>query len=130
VVVAGSGNAGNEAAVRIISAPGHRYHPAVLAQANATVGLTYAGCFRFAVGSGEAVEAKLYSRLEKPVPLYGAAMSEDSAREAGQWSDGLLTVGNADVEAVCRNVKALRDLDAVGKPVVLQAALSWQRAKR
>ena len=39
----------------IISAPGYRYHPAVLAQAAATVGEMYEGRLWLALGSGEAI---------------------------------------------------------------------------
>lgn len=39
----------------IISAPGYRYHPAVLAQAAATVGEMFPGRFWLALGSGQAV---------------------------------------------------------------------------
>jgi len=39
----------------IISAPGYRYHPAVLAQAAATIGEMYEGRLWFALGSGEAI---------------------------------------------------------------------------
>lgn len=38
-----------------ISAPGYRYHPAVLAQAAATIGEMYEGRFWLALGSGEAL---------------------------------------------------------------------------
>lgn len=38
-----------------IAAPGYRYHPAVLAQAAATLGEMYRGRFWLAVGSGEAI---------------------------------------------------------------------------
>src|SRR5215217_7006636 len=39
----------------IISAPGYRYHPAVLAQAAATIGEMYEGRLWLALGSGEAI---------------------------------------------------------------------------
>jgi len=39
----------------MISAPGYRYHPAVLAQAAATTGVMFPGRFWFALGSGEAI---------------------------------------------------------------------------
>ncbi|MDB5527418.1 MAG: family FMN-dependent class oxidoreductase [Devosia sp.] len=39
----------------IISAPGYRYHPAVLAQAAATIGEMYQGRLWLALGSGEAI---------------------------------------------------------------------------
>jgi coenzyme F420-dependent glucose-6-phosphate dehydrogenase len=41
--------------IGIISAPGYRYHPAVLAQAAATIGEMYQGRLWLALGSGEAI---------------------------------------------------------------------------
>ncbi len=42
-------------AIGVISAPGYRYHPAVLAQAAATLGEMYPGRLWLALGSGEAI---------------------------------------------------------------------------
>ena len=153
----------------IISAPGYRYHPAVLAQAAATIGLMFPARFWFAVGSGEAIneaitglpwpdkaernatllecisiiralfkgetithrgrvtviEAKLYSRPAVAVPLLGAAVTAQTARTIAPWVDGLLTTAGADIAAVCRVVDAFRQGGGEGKPIVLQAALSW-----
>ena len=151
----------------MISAPGYRYHPAVLAQAAATIGEMFPGRLWLALGSGEAIneaitgeawpekaernarlrecaaviralfegeevthrgrvtviEARLWSRPEVPVPLYGAAVSEETARFVAEWADGLLTTGG-EAEATRRVVEAFREV-AGNKPVVLQAALSW-----
>ena len=56
-----------------------------------------------ALWSGEAVthhgayyetrKAKLYTRSEHAVPLYISAMVPNSARVAGKYGDGLITVG-------------------------------------
>jgi coenzyme F420-dependent glucose-6-phosphate dehydrogenase len=43
----------------IISAPGYRYHPAVLAQAAATVGQMFPGRLWLALGSGEAINESI-----------------------------------------------------------------------
>jgi len=153
----------------IISAPGYRYHPAVLAQAAATIGVMFPDRFWFALGSGEAIneaitglvwpdkaernarllecvevtralfagetvthrgrvnviEAKLYSRPEKPVPIYGAAVSAETARFVGQWADGLLTTAGINVQNVRKVIEAFREGGGENKPVVLQSALSW-----
>jgi probable non-F420 flavinoid oxidoreductase len=155
--------------IGMISAPGYRYHPAVLAQAAATAGLMYPGRFWLALGSGEAineaitglawpekpernarlrecadivralfagetvthrgrvtvVEATLHSRPAQAVPLYGAAVSPATARFVGGWADGLLTTASADIGAVRRVVDAFHAGGGEGKPVILQAALSW-----
>lgn len=152
-----------------VSAPGYRYHPAVLVQATATTSLMFPGRFWLALGSGEAInesitglpwpeksernaqlaecadvmrrllrgetvthrgrvtviEAKLYSRPLEPLPLYAAAVSEETARLVGAWADGLLTTAGSDHRAVARVIDAFREGGGDGKPVVLQAALCW-----
>jgi len=111
----------------MISAPGYRYHPAVLAQAAATIGEMFPDRLWLSLGSGEAineaitgeywpeksernarlrecvdvfralfdgetvthrgrvtvVEAKLYSRPQRPVPLFGAAVTSATAAFCG-----------------------------------------------
>jgi probable non-F420 flavinoid oxidoreductase len=153
----------------MISAPGYRYHPAVLAQAAATIGEMFPDRLWLALGSGEAIneaitglpwpekaernarlaecieitralfagetvthrgrvtviEAKLYSRPERPVPIYGAAVTEETARWVGSWADGLLTTGGRDAAGVAKVIDAFRAGGGEGKPVVLQAALCW-----
>ncbi len=154
-----------------ISAPGYRYHPAILAQAAATLGEMYPGRFWLALGSGEAinegitgeywpdkrernarllecvevvralfagetvtnrgrvttVEAKLYTRPEKPVPLLGAAMSEPTARLAGSWADGILR--STRQKAVRPLMEAFQEGGGEGKPIHVQMAVSWANTK-
>ncbi len=150
-----------------ITAPGYRYHPAVVAQAAATLGEMYPGRFWLALGSGEAinesitgmvwpdkaernarlmecvdvirglldgetvthygrvtvVEAKLYSRPVRPLPLFGAAVSEATAKQCGGWADGLLTTGH-DVDAVRKVADAFWTNGGAGKPAHVQMAVS------
>ena len=152
-----------------ITAPGYRYHPAVVAQGAATLGEMFPGRFWLALGSGEAinesitgqywpdkpernarlkecvditralfagetvthrgrvtvVEAKLWSRPATPVPIYGAAVSPETARFCGGWADGLLTVAGKNVETARKVIDAFRAGGGEGKPIVLQSALSW-----
>jgi coenzyme F420-dependent glucose-6-phosphate dehydrogenase len=152
----------------MISTPGYRYHPAVLAQAAATIAEMFPDRLWLALGSGEAIneavtglpwpdkaernarlkecvdiiralfsgetvthrgrvmvsEAKLYSRPARPVPLYGAAVTEATARFVGGWAEGLLTVTD-DLETVRRLIAAFREGGGGSKPVVLQAAFCW-----
>lgn len=154
----------------IISAPGYRYHPAVLAQAAATIGEMFPGRLWLALGTGEAlnesitgeawpeksernarlrecvdifrtlfdgeevthrgrvtvIEAKLYSRPSVPVPLFGAAITEATARFVGSWADGLLTVGG-DADQLRKVIRAFHEGGGEGKPVHVQHALSWAR---
>jgi coenzyme F420-dependent glucose-6-phosphate dehydrogenase len=157
--------------IGMISAPGYRYHPAVLAQAAATIGEMYPDRLWLALGSGEAineaitggywpdkeernarllecveitrrlfagepvthrgrvtvVEAKLYSKPKTPVPLFGAAMSEATARLAGSWADGILLAGH-EPGAVAPLIEAFRDAGGDGKPIHLQMAVSWHES--
>jgi coenzyme F420-dependent glucose-6-phosphate dehydrogenase len=154
--------------IGIVSAPGYRYHPAVLAQAAATIGEMFPDRLWLALGSGEAIneaitgmpwpekaernarldecasvirallagetvthrgritviEAKLYSRPERPVPLFGAAVSEETARFVGGWADGLLTTAG-EPDTTRRVIEAFREGGGEGKPVHIQWALCW-----
>ncbi|UXN73057.1 TIGR03885 family FMN-dependent LLM class oxidoreductase [Devosia sp. A8/3-2] len=151
----------------IISAPGYRYHPAILAQAAATIAELFPRRLWLAPGSGEAlneaitgsarpdkaernarllecvavmrallagetvthrgrvevIEARLYTRPAEPLPLYGAAVTPETAALVGGWADGLLTMGG-DITAVRAVLEAFRGNGGEGKPVHLQHALS------
>lgn len=152
----------------VVTAPGYRYHPAVLAQAVSTLAEMHPGRLWVALGSGEAIneaitglpwpekqersdrlkecvevvrallagetvthrgrvtviEAKLYSRPVLPVPLFGAAVSTETARFCGGWADGLLTAGG-DISALEAVIASFREGGGNGKPVHVQHALSW-----
>jgi probable non-F420 flavinoid oxidoreductase len=152
----------------IISAPGYRYHPAVIAQGAATLAQMYPGRLWLALGSGEAinesitglswpekpernarllecvqiikalfagetvthrgrvtaVEATLYTRPEEAVMLVGAAVTEKTAEWLGTWADALITV-QAPAEQLGKVIEAFRRGGGGGKPIILQAALSW-----
>jgi coenzyme F420-dependent glucose-6-phosphate dehydrogenase len=116
-----------------VTAPILRYHPALVAQAFATLGHLYPDRIRLGLGSGEALNemplgyswpslkermerleealevirklwsggfvvhkgkyytlrnAKLYTRPEKPVPIYVAGFGPKMARLAGRYADG------------------------------------------
>jgi coenzyme F420-dependent glucose-6-phosphate dehydrogenase len=153
----------------IISAPGYRYHPAVLAQAAATCGEMFPERVWLALGSGEAinesitgefwpekaernarlkecaditralfagetvthrgrvtvVEAELYTRPSSPVPLFGAAVSAETAKFVGTWADGLLTTAGGDIETTRQVIEAFQETAGADKPIYLQYALSW-----
>src|SRR3954451_24367188 len=153
-----------------VKAPGARYHPAIIAQAAATLAEMFPARFWFAIGSGEAlneaitgapwplksernarlkecadvmralwrgetvthrgrvtvVEAKLYSLPAAPPPLFGAALTEETAAFAATWADGLLLAGHQP-KTVARLAKAFRDAGGKGKPVHLQMAVSLSK---
>ena len=153
---------------RVVNAPGQRYHPAIIAQAIATLGEMFPGRLWVCLGSGEAsnehitgdrwppkqvrnarllecVEviralmrgeevsrdglirvdrARLWTRPAEPPPLIGAAVSEETARWAGGWADGLATI-HQPREQLERVVAAFRDGGGEGKPMLLQVHVSW-----
>jgi coenzyme F420-dependent glucose-6-phosphate dehydrogenase len=152
----------------VVNAPGVRYHPAVIAQAAATLAEMFPGRFWLALGTGQAMnesivgqhwppkaernarlaecvaviralwagetvthrgrvvveEATLWTRPPTPPRLYGAALSEATARWVAGWADGLITI-NQPGEATRRVVEAFREAGGAGKPVALQIHLSW-----
>lgn len=156
----------------LITAPGYRYHPAVVAQGAATLAEMYPGRFTLALGSGEAlneaitgeawpekpernerlkecatiirklfageevthrgrvtvVGAKLYSRPSVPVPIFGAAISPETAAFVGSWADGLLTVGGKPSD-VKETIRAFNEAGGAGKPVHIQHALCWAQTE-
>lgn len=152
----------------VVTAPGQRYHPAIVAQAAATLAEMFPGRFWMAVGSGQALNehitgerwpskpernarllesvevmrglfagetvshdgrirvdrAKLYSLPEEPPPIVAAAVTPDTARWAGGWADGLITI-NQPVDTLRQVVEAFREGGGEGKPMSLQVHLSY-----
>jgi probable non-F420 flavinoid oxidoreductase len=163
----GAAMAATELSFGIVNAPGQRYHPAIVAQAAASLAEMFPGRLWVALGSGEASNehingapwppkeernarlrecvdviralfggeevthhgrvivdrARLWTLPSEPPPLIGAAVSEQTARWAGSWADGLATV-NAPVDQLRRIVDAFRSGGGDGK-LVLQVHLSW-----
>lgn len=156
----------------VVNAPCFRYHPAIIAQASATLAEMYPGRFWMAVGSGEAINesilgehwplraernarlaeavaiiralwageevshkglitverARLYSLPATAPLLYAAALSPATARWAGSWADGLITV-SGPAEQQQQIIDAFRDGGGEGKPVVLQVKLSYAQSQ-
>jgi probable non-F420 flavinoid oxidoreductase len=152
----------------VVSAPGQRYHPVVLAQAAVTLAQMFPGRFWVAVGTGEysnehvtgegwpdkpvrqtrlqecvAVmralwrgetvnhtglvtvhNARVYTTVPRPPQLFAAAVTPQTARWAGGWADGLITV-NTPLDQVRAVVEAFAEGGGDGKPVRLQYHLSW-----
>jgi len=152
----------------MVNAPGQRYHPAIVAQAAATLSEMFPERLWCAFGSGqflnehitgerwptkaernarlrEAVdvmralwrgetvthrgsfvveEAHLYTRPERPPKVFGAALTEETARWVGSWADGLITV-NAQPEQLRRLVNAFREGGGDGKPLALQVHVAY-----
>ena len=72
--------------------------------------------------------ARLWSRPSIPPGLYGAAVSEATARTVGSWADGLVTV-NQPADALRRVLAAFREGGGDGKPALLQVHLSWAESE-
>jgi probable non-F420 flavinoid oxidoreductase len=152
----------------VVNAPGQRYHPAIIAQAIATLLELFPDRLWVAMGSGEAsnehitgdrwppkparnerllecVEiirallrgqevsheghvhtdrARLWTLPAEVPPLYGAALSLETARWAGGWADGLLTVHQPPAQ-LRRIIEAFREGGGEGKPVAVQAKVAY-----
>lgn len=153
---------------RTVSAPGYRYHPAILAQAGATLAFMYPERLSMALGSGEHVneaitglkwpckdernarllecvsvmralwrgetvthhglvtveEAKLYTLPAVAPAVIGAAVSQKTARWAGSWADGLITVAGGDPSTLAAVVSSFREGGGTG-PIIAQVKLAW-----
>ncbi|HEY0154848.1 MAG TPA: TIGR03885 family FMN-dependent LLM class oxidoreductase [Longimicrobium sp.] len=156
----------------VVTVPGGwRYHPAIIAQAAATLAEMYPGRFWIAPGSGELLnehitgerwphkaernarlregcdiiralwagetvthhglitveEAKLYTRPETPPKIVGAALTPETAEWMGSWADGLITTVGERGE-MRKTIEAFRRGGGEGKPIYLQAQLSFHRS--
>jgi probable non-F420 flavinoid oxidoreductase len=153
----------------VVNAPGQRYHPAVIAQAAATLAEMFPQRFWIALGTGQFLnehitgerwpakderkerlalavdvmralwageevslrtpwfavdEAKLYTRPAVPPLVFGAALTEETARWVAGWADGLITV-NAPLPQLRKLVAAYRAGGGEGKPMRLQVHLAY-----
>jgi probable non-F420 flavinoid oxidoreductase len=156
--------------IGVFNAPGQRYHPAIIAQAAATLEQMFPGRFWMALGSGEALNehitgdpwppksirtrrlgecvgvmrrlfagetvshsglirvdrAVLYDRPATPPPLLAGAVSIETARWAGGWADGLITI-NQPHDTLRAMIAAFREGGGAGKRLALQVHLSYAR---
>lgn len=154
----------------MVCAPGQRLHPAIVAQAAATLSEMFPGRFNMELGSGEAINetitgegwpdkeqrnkrlwesyqvikqllngeevnmdstiqvshARLYTLPEQQPVLLAAAVSEETAKWAGSWADGLLTTAGS-LDDVKHKIEAFRNNGGKGKPVYLQFGFSYGR---
>jgi probable non-F420 flavinoid oxidoreductase len=152
----------------VVTAPGQRYHPAIVAQAAGTLAEMFPGRLSVALGSGEFMNehitgepwpdkptrnarlrecvdvirallageevshdglvrvdrAQLWTRPAQPPRLLATAVSEATARWAGEWADGLVTIWQPP-ETLKRITTGFRENGGDGKPLALQMHLSW-----
>jgi probable non-F420 flavinoid oxidoreductase len=153
---------------RVVNAPGQRYHPAIVAQAIASLAEMFPDRLWVCLGTGEASNehitgdrwppkpvrnarlaecaaiirallageevshdglvrvdrARLWTLPTVSPPLLGAAVTEETARWVGGWADGLATI-HRPPDRLRRVVDAFREGGGEGKPMVLQAHVSW-----
>lgn len=151
-----------------VCAPGERYHPAIVAQATATLAEMFPGRYTIFLGSGEAVNesitgaqwpgkpvrnerlkscvevirqllagqtvthhglihvenARLYTLPTVMPPLFGAAVTAETAGWMGSWVDGLITVSQSSGK-LREVIKAFREGGGIGKPIYLKVQLSY-----
>lgn len=156
-----------------ITTPGQRYHPAVVAQAIATLGQMYPGRLTVELGSGEALnehitgapwpgkaerdqrlwesasvirrlltgekvnhqglitvqDAKLYTLPDIIPPLTCAGLIPATARWAGEWADGFITV-HKPKEKLREIIAAFREGGGSDKPVSVKITFSYARDER
>jgi len=157
----------------VVCSPGQRYHPAIVAQATATLGEMFPERFSIMLGSGEALNeritgekwpiksernerllecasimrrlfngetvthhgrvmvenAKLYTLHAVLPPIFGAAVTKETAAWMGNWVDGLITVHRPHNE-LKEVVDAFRENGGLGKPVYLKVQLSYARTRQ
>lgn len=152
----------------IVNAPGQRYHPAIIAQAVATLDELFPGRFWLCAGSGQALNenitgdkwpskesrnirlresveimrelwkgeyvsrngvvhvenAKLFTVPTALPTVFGAALTQKTARWLGDWADGIITVSKP-VEELEKMVAAFQERAGSEKPMILKVQLSY-----
>lgn len=155
----------------VVCAPGYRNHPAIVAQAAATLCELFPGRFWISLGSGEALNesitgekwpikkernarleesvqvirrlldgetvthhgrvtvenARLYTLPKQKPLLLCAAVTEDTARWAGAWADGMITISKP-YDELKSTVQAFREGGGEGKPMYLKSQLSYHHS--
>jgi probable non-F420 flavinoid oxidoreductase len=168
----GAAMAATQMSFGTVTAPGQRYHPAILAQAIATLAEMFPDRFWAALATGEALnehvtddrwppkaerrdrlresvdvirallrgetvthrghvhvhEAKLYTLPATAPPLFGAALTLETARWAGSWADGLITVPGPP-DALREMIDGFREAAGARKPVYLQVSIAHARTE-
>ncbi|KAB8140029.1 TIGR03885 family FMN-dependent LLM class oxidoreductase [Chloroflexia bacterium SDU3-3] len=75
----------------VVTTPGYRYHPAVLAQAGATLAEMFPGRFWVAVGSGELLNEHITGEAWPPKPERNARLKECAEIMGALWAGGHVT---------------------------------------
>ncbi|STX28214.1 F420-dependent glucose-6-phosphate dehydrogenase [Legionella beliardensis] len=157
----------------LINCPTFRYHPAMVAQAAATIDMMFPERFWLCVGSGQALneaitgqhwpnkhernarlkeaatiikalwrgetvthkglltieEATLYTQpRNNTLPLFGAAITPETAAWLASWADGLVTVSQP-IEQVKAVVASWQKNGGQNKPMILKVQLSYDHSQ-
>jgi coenzyme F420-dependent glucose-6-phosphate dehydrogenase len=158
----------------MVCAPGQRYHPAIVAQAIATISEMFPGRINIELGSGEALNevitgevwpekkirnerlvecaaiirsllngeevnfnghvnvngARLYTRPAILPKLLCAAISQETAKWAGGWADGLLTTADKNIQDTVKKIQGFHKSGGQSKLIYLQYAFSYAGHKK
>ncbi|MGN7295403.1 TIGR03885 family FMN-dependent LLM class oxidoreductase [Rhizobium sp. SAFR-030] len=76
----------------------------------------------------EVDQAKLWTLPQEPPALFGAALTDETAKWLGSWADGLITVRKS-VDDLRRIVQLFRSGGGHGKPLALQLQVAWAENK-
>jgi coenzyme F420-dependent glucose-6-phosphate dehydrogenase len=112
-----------------VTAPGDRYHPAIVAQAVATLGEMFPRRFWLAVGSGEALNEHITGAAWPPKPERNARLRECVDVMRALWRGesvthrGLVTV--VDARLYTRPVEPIRVFVAAVTPATARWGASW-----
>lgn len=77
-------------------------------------------------GHFTAEEARLYTLPAHRPLLFGAALTEETARWLGSWAEGLLTI-NHPLPQLEKIIRAFREGGGQGKPIYIKVQLSYAR---
>ncbi len=112
-----------------VTAPGDRYHPAIIAQAAATLGEMYPGRFWFAAGSGEALNEHITGAPWPPKSERNARLRECVDVMRALWKGetvthrGLVTV--VDARLYTRPTQPIDVFVAAVTPATAEWGASW-----
>lgn len=152
----------------IVNAPGQRYHPAIIAQAAATLDQMFPERFWLCQGSGQALNenitgdkwpakemrnarlkesvemirelwkgdyvthhgivkvenAKLFTPPETTPTIYGAAITEKTAKWLASWADGMITISKP-IKELQKMTAAFAEGGGEGKKLALKVQISY-----
>ena len=74
-------------------------------------------------------QAKLYTKPRTDIPIIGAALTEETARWAGTWADGLITVAG-EPEQTKKIISAFRSNGGVDRPILLKVQVSFAKDQK